>query len=113
MGFYFVVHTLLGIIAVSANLLVMQGRAHVGSVPLWVHRYGPLFAVGGLVACLMAVITTFVNYDLVWAGVTIAEIALGAMVAGMLSMGIRALLVVTSPISIFFILGALWKFWYL
>lgn len=112
MGFYFVMHTLLGVIAFSANMLVVQGKASSASVPIWVHRHGPLFSLAGLVACLMAVTTTLVNHDFVWAGITIAEIALGAIVAGMLSLELRAFLVITSPISVPFILGALWKLWY-
>jgi hypothetical protein len=112
MGFYFIVHTLLGLLAASANILVQQGRADTCSVPLWVHRHGPLFAAGGFFACIAAIITTLANYGVVWAGITVAELFLGAVIAWTLSMSARAFLVLTSPVSVVFILGALWKFWF-
>lgn len=112
MGFYFVIYTFLGIIAAAANILIMEGRANAGSVPLWVHRVGPLFVLLGMGVAVIALITSLVNHGIVWAAVSLAEVALGAMIAWMLPMGLRAFLVITSPISAIVILGALWKFWY-
>lgn len=112
MGFYFLVHVFLGLIPISANLLMMRGRVSIVSVPLWVHSVGPQLSILGLGACIVALLTTFVNFDLTWTAVTFAEMALGAIIANILSMQIQAFIVITSPLSIIAILGALWKFWY-
>lgn len=112
MGFYFVIYTFIGIVAASANILIIEGRKNVGAVPLWVHKAGPLFVLLGMGVCVLALITSLVNHGIVWAAVSIAEVALGAIIAWMLPMGLRAFLVVTSPISAIAILGLLWKFWY-
>lgn len=113
MTFYFIAHVLLGIIPAAASLLVMRGRGSVASVPFWVHSFAPMFFIGGLLACFGATITTFVNFGLMWTLATLAEIALGAIIAAMLPMGLQAFLVMTSPITILAILGDLWKFWHL
>jgi len=113
MGFYFIVHTLLGAILGSASWLAMQGKSAPLSVPLWVHQAGHFFQLGAAAACLLAILTSFINYSLVWAGVTVAEIFLGMTLSSVLAMKFRALLVVSSVLSIPIIMGALWKFWYI
>ncbi|QPC31692.1 hypothetical protein IS481_00450 [Caldimonas thermodepolymerans] len=113
MGFYFVIYTFIGIVAAAANILIIEGRKDVGAVPLWVHKTGPQFVLLGMALSIIALITSLVNHGIVWAAVSLAEIALGAMIAWMLPMGLRAFLVVTSPISAIAILGILWKFWYI
>lgn len=114
MGFYFVVHTLLGLIAASAGHILLQAKnSPVFSTPTWFHH--PIvgfLSVFGIAACGAAVITTFVNHGVTWAAITIAEVAFGAMVAAALPRGGLVLAVITSPISIPFIMGVLWKFWY-
>lgn len=113
MGFYFIVYTFIGIVAAAPNILIIEGRANAASVPLWVHKTGPLFVLLGMGVGVTSLITSLVNHGIAWAAVSFAEIALGAMIAWMLPMGLRAFLVLTSPISAIVILGALWKFWYI
>jgi len=113
MGFYFVVYVLLGVIFGSGHLLVVRGRGSVASVPMWVHRSGPLFAVGATVAGVAALITSLVNHGLTWAAISLAEMALGLFIATLLPMGLQAFMVATSPISVIVMLGALWGFWYI
>lgn len=112
MAFYFIVHTLLGLIWGSSNILIIQGKNSVGSVPPWVHRVGPLFALLAMVACAAAVLTTLMKFDLIWAGITIAEVFFGLFLAWFIPYVARALLTLTSVITIPGILGALWGFWY-
>ncbi len=107
MVFYFTIHTILGLILGSASWLHMQGQRDVFSVPLWVHKVGPYFQIGAAVACLLAIITTLFKYSFLWSLVTAAEIFLGMFLSSLIGMGIRALVVITSCISIPVILGAL------
>lgn len=113
MLFYFTVHVLLGLILGSAGWLTIQGKNDVGSVPLWVHTIGPYLQLAAAGACLLAIITTFFNYSFLWALATAGEIFFGMFLSSLLNMSIRALVVITSVISIPTILGALWKFWYI
>ena len=113
MGFYFVIYTFIGIVAAASNILIIEGRRNAAAVPLWVHSLGPFFVLLGMGVCVVALITSLVNHGIVWAAVSLAEVALGAMIAWMLPMGLRALLVLTSPLSAIAVLGLLWKFWYL
>lgn len=113
MGFYFLAHMLLGVIAGSAGQIVLRVKnVDAWNVPSWFHHpIARVLSLFGLSACIVAVITSFVNYGLTWAAVTIAEIALGAMIAAALPKEGHALAVITSPITIPFMLGTLWKFW--
>jgi uncharacterized membrane protein len=88
-------------------------RQNPALVPKFVWSTGPLFALLGGGACIAALITSLINQELVWTGIAVAEIALGFILAWMLPQGIRAFIVVTSPISIAVLLGALWGFWYI
>jgi hypothetical protein len=113
LSFYFTIHTLLGLILGSASWLVMQGRSNAASVPLWVHTIGPVFQITAAGACLLAIITTFVNYSVLWTLATGAEIFFGMFLSSLINISLRALVVVTSVVTIPTMLGALWKFWYL
>ena len=113
MFFYFVVYTFLGALLTSSNSLLMQGKANPGAVPKWVYQIGPFLILFSAASCVAAIITTLVNHGIVWAGVTVAEMALGAMIGVALPMGFRAFITITSPISVILILGDLWKFWYI
>jgi hypothetical protein len=113
MNFYIVVHTFLGLLLISSNLLVMEGKANPAQVPKWVWGFGPQLTLFAMAACIAAIITTFVKFDLIWAGATVAEMALGAVIAHAIPMGLRALITITSPISVIVILGDLWGFWYI
>lgn len=114
MGFYFAVHTLLGLILGSASLLAIQAQNDdEGSVPFWVHTRGHQFQLIAGASCLLAVVTTFINYSFLWAIATVVEIFFGMFLSSLLNMSQRAFFVITSILSIPVIMGALWKFWYL
>ena len=118
MVFYFIIHVFLGVLLNSSGLLVMRARSDNidirFSVPGWVHaKSGIYLQIFSLGACVAAIITSLVNSELIWTGVTLAEMALGAMLAGLLPMKYQAIIVATSPISIIAIFGDLWKFWYI
>jgi len=113
MFFYVVIHTFLGVVTISASSLLMEGRANPAYVPRWVHTIGPYFSLFGLASCIAAIITTAFTHGIIWAVVTVAEMALGAIIAVALPMGLRAFITITSPISVILILGSIWKFWYI
>ena len=114
MGFYFVVHTLLGLLAGNAGNIQMKARDNVGAFPLWVH--GPWGTVGASVmifSALAAPVTTILQWGIGWALVTLGAVILGAFIVGFFPMGMRLLLAVIGPIISVVIMGALWGFWYI
>ena len=114
MGFYFVVHTLLGLIAGNAGNIQMRSRQNIGAYPLWV--YGPWGVIGSSLAifCAFAALaTTIVQWGFGWALYTIAEIVLGAVIVGFFPMGFRLIIALIGPIVSVVIMGALWGFWYI
>jgi len=114
MQFYFVVHTLLGMIAGNSGNIQMKAKANVGAFPLWVHGpWGTLGASVGVLSALASIVTTFSQWGFSWALVTIAEIVFGAAVVGFLPMGLRLVLAAIGPIVCVVIMGALWGFWYI
>lgn len=114
MGFYFTVHTILGLLAGASGWTLSLSKRNAGAVPRWVH--GPYASFSGGVAAISAisaVITTFVNWGFVWGLATIGELVLGAVIAGILPLGFRFLaLGIALPTSVA-IMGALWGFWYI
>lgn len=113
MGFYFAIYTFLGVMLFSSAMLVTQSRNDGLSVPLWVHHIGLHLALFLMASSLAVILTTFINYGFVWALITIAELGLGALIAAFLPMGLKAMIVISSPITVVAILGAIWKFWYI
>ena len=114
MGFYFVVHTFLGLVAGNAGNLQMRSRQNFGAFPLWV--YGPWGTIGASITifcAFAAVATTIVQWGFGWALYTIGEIVLGAVIVGFFPMGLRFLIALIGPIISVVIMGALWGFWYI
>ena len=114
MLFYFVIHTLLGMMAANVGNIRVRAEANVGAFPLWVH--GPWALVSGYVGIASAVasiFTTFGQWGFSWTLVTIAELVFGAVVVGFLPMGLRLILAAVSPLICVVIMGALWGFWYI
>ncbi len=98
---------LLGVIAGSAGQIVLRAKnSDAWNFPSRFHHpIARVFSLVGLSACIGAIITSLVVYGLTWYAVTIAEIALCAMIAAALPRAGQALAVITSPITIPFILG--------
>ena len=114
MDFYFIVHTLLGLVAANAGNIQMRSKQSVGAFPLWVHGFWGV--VGGLVTILCAfgaVATTTIQWGFGWALYTIGEIVLGAVIVMFLPMGLRFLIALMGPIVSVVIMGMLWGFWYI
>ena len=114
MDFYFIVHTLLGLVAANAGNIQMRSKQSVGAFPLWVHGFWGV--VGGLVTILCAfaaVATTTIQWGFGWALYTIGEIVLGAVIVMFLPMGLRFLIAWIGPIFSVVIMGMLWGFWYI
>ena len=114
MGFYFVVHTLLGLVAGNAGNIQMKARDNVGAFPLWVH--GPWGSIGAsiMIFCALAApVTTIFQWGIGWALVTLGEVILGAFVVGFFPVGLRFLLAAIGPVISVVIMATLWGFWYI
>ena len=114
MEYYFIVHTILGMVAGASGWTAKRAKVSVASVPLWAHGpWGSLSSSISVLGAFAAVITTAINYPLVWSLATIGELFLGAFIVGFLQTSIIFLLTMISiPVNIV-ILGSLWGFWYL
>ena len=114
MSFYFVVHTLLGLIGGNSGLILIRSRENFGAFPLWVH--GPWGTIGGALAVFIpwaALLTSMIQWGFGWALYTIGELTLGAVIAGILPRGFRFVVALIGPIISVVIMGALWGFWYI
>jgi hypothetical protein len=117
MTFYIVVHIIIGYIIGSVSTIysdLHSGRVDPGSFPEW--TYGPLlnlFVKISLMAGILAVVTTFINFDFQYALMTLGELLVGVFITRLTPIKFRYFAVVTSPISLLIIFGALWGFWYL
>jgi len=113
MGFYFTVHLILGLCAGSISWTMRPAR-FTSQTPLWVYgAWGQLSLAVASIAVLGAIITTAINFPIIWALATTGEILLGAFLTGLMPVWLRFLIAVLSaPISVI-ILGALWGFWYI
>ena len=110
MSFYFFVHVLLGV------FFECSYRTSSGSIlqsPKWVSQYGGMINSLTSLGCFAAIVTTFINYTIGWAGITFLEIALGIIIAKKLRPEIKIFMTMASVIGVPVILGSLWKFWYL
>ena len=111
MGFYFVVHTLLGLVAGNAGNIQMKARDNVGAFPLWVHgSWGTVGASIMIFSALAAPVTTIFQWGIGWALVTLGEVILGAFIVGFFPMGLRFLLAAIGPVISVVIMSALWGF---
>lgn len=113
MLFYFLVHTFLGLIFGSAQELNKTCSRNPGAVPKWVWSYGKLIENISFACCILAVITTLINFTLGWAVLTLLEVMLGIFIAKLLSTEVRAFFAVTSVLSVPYVMGGLWKFWWI
>jgi hypothetical protein len=114
MLFYFITHTILGILVGNSTNIQKHAKNDVVSYPLWVN--GPwgiiVVAITGFCA-LAAPITTIIQWNIGWALLTVGEIILGAFIVGFIPMHFRLILNAISPIIAVIIMGALWGFWYI
>jgi len=117
MTFYIVVHIIIGYIIGSATTIysdLHSGRFDPLDFPKWaIDGTLNVFLKLSLIAGLLAVTTTFVNFEFQYALMTLGELAVGVLITRLTPLKLRYLAVVTSPISLFIIFGALWGFWYL
>ena len=114
MLFYFIVHTILGFNAGNLANLQMKARQQIGASPLWLHGgYGYIGGAGCVFAAFAAPVTTLFQWGLGWTLVTIGELILGAVLAGILPIPLRLLLAAIGPVVTVVVMGALWGFWYI
>lgn len=114
MTFYIVVHVILGGLAGNSAAILTKAAEMPGQFPKWIHapwvQMATLFS--GMCA-LAAIPTTFVQWDLMWSLATILELAIGQVLVVLLPMGLRVVLVAVGPFVCFYLMGALWGFWYI
>lgn len=114
MNFYFVCHTLLGLVTMCAALSMFQAANNPATTPQWAWgQTGVNIASFSAFGAVLAIITTLINFGVIWAFATAGELLLGCFIALMLPSTFRFLLGLISPIVTIVIVGALWKFWYL
>jgi len=84
-------------------------------LPKWTIN-SPWLYMSGIVAAisaLLSIITTAVQYDLVWALAAIAEIVLGVVISSVIPPAAKVMITsITIPVCVT-VMGALWGFWYL
>ena len=114
MNFYIIVHLLIGVAAGSAAHTQKVAAINPAQAPKWAWGpWGSFSATFAFFAAVAAVITTAVQYPVLWALATFAELVAGAFIAGLIPTGLRFLFaLIAIPLNVV-ILGALWGFWYL
>ena len=114
MLFYFITHTILGMLAANSTLIQKHAKNDVASYPLWVNGpWGPVVVAITGFSALSAPITTLIQWNIGWALLTVGEIILGAFIVGLMPLQLRLILNLISPIIAIVITGALWGFWYI
>lgn len=115
MGFYFVVHTILGFVGGCTYIL---SRSTVVDKPLWMSgALGGLYVLLGSalasIGVVGALIATFAEYGVVWSFATLGEFVLGVIVAKFTPVEIQSLAAIICPFVVVVICGALFGFWYI
>ena len=114
MLFYFITHTILGMLVGNSTNIQKHARSNFTSFPLWIlGPWGTIVVVITVFSAIAAPVTTLIQWNIGWALLTVGEIILGAFVVGLIPMHIRLLLNAVSPIIAIIIMGALWGFWYI
>ena len=114
MLFYFVTHTILGMLVGNSTNIHKHARVNIASFPLWIlGPWGTIVVALTAFSAIAAPITTLIQWNVGWALLTVGEIILGAFLVGLVPMHIRLLLNAVSPIIAMIIMGALWGFWYI
>ena len=114
MGFYFVIHVIIGLCASSIQVTMKLAGNSPGQAPLWASGlWGTLSLSIASISVMGSIITTAIKFPIIWVLAAFGEILLGFIVAAFLPLGFRFLVAALSvPINIF-ILGAIWGFWYI
>jgi len=115
MGFYLVVHTILGFVAACPYLL---NRSNVLEKPLWMSGgFGALYiSLATPLASLGAtgaLVVTFSEYGLGWSFATLGALVLGCVIARLIPVEIQPIVAMICPIVVVVICGALFGFWYI
>ena len=114
MGFYFTVHLIMGVCLGAISWTMKQSAISRSSVPQWAWGgWGQISLSISVLSAIGAIIATLMQYPIIWALATAGEILLGAFVAGLIPLGLRFLIAALSAIINIFILGALWRLWYI
>jgi hypothetical protein len=113
MLFYFLTHTFLGLSFGSIQTLNKVAKFNVAMVPKWVWSYGGIIENLTFACCIFAIITTFVKFTIGWALLTSFEVMLGIFIAKLLGSEIRTFISITSFISVPYIMGGLWGWWWI
>ncbi len=113
LGFYFIIHTILGFFIGSCALLQ---HATVIDKPLWLSSgigqfFNSLASLLAVVAFFGAILATMSKYGFGWGLATFGELVLGLFLARLAPVGLKVIGLVISPVAIIIILGALFGFW--
>ena len=112
--FFVVVHLIIGLLAGNAAYIQRRAPHNITSYPLWIYSsWGDIGLSLTVFSAVAAPITTLVNYNLNYAGLTIIQVLLGVFLVGFLPMRIKFIIALIGPAIAAIILGNLWGFWYL
>ena len=112
--FFVIIHIIIGLLAGNAAYVQRRAPHNVASFPLWIFSsWGGIALSFTVFSTIAAIITTLVNYNFSYAGLTVIEIIVGAFLVGFLPMRIKLILALIGPLITTIILGNLGGFWYL
>lgn len=113
MTFYLITHILLGLIA-GNHSKAMMGHRSISSMPIWTMTSSWL-PIGGMIAvfCALASIPiTFFKWGFLWGLLTIGEVLIGALFAGLIPASVSNLMLLAGPVVSLILCGALLGFWF-
>ena len=114
MLFYFITHTILGMLVGNSTNIQKHAKINAANFPLWVHGpWGTIVVAITAFCALSAPINTLIQWNIGWALLTVGEVILGAFIVGFIPMHLRLILNAVSPLIAIIITGALWGFWYI
>ena len=112
--FFFIAHLIIGLSAANAAYIQRRAPYNVATYPQWIYSsWGNIALSFTVFSTVAAIITTLVNYNLAYAGLTVIEIFVGAFIVGFLPIRLKLILALAGPLITTIILGNLWGFWYL
>ena len=112
MGFYVIVHILLGVLAGASANSVMKARSSPPHYPMWLQgAWVPNWAMITCGLALIAIVTSLFQWGIVYSLLTIGELIFGALLAGFMPRSMQVLATAVGPIITILMMGAVWGWW--
>lgn len=113
MTFYLITHILLGLIAGNHSKATM-GRRSISSMPIWTmtSSWLPIGTMIAVFCALASIPITFFKWGFFWGLLTIGEVLIGALFAGLIPASVSNLMLLAGPVVSLILCGALLGFWF-